>query len=118
MSDELDDLLRGVPALAAPVWQQFPAESGSLNVPRASMPQIKSAHRGAMVQFLKGRGITHTQESIAPSALKPSQAEFSPEKVEKARGFEGPQRSILVSEDDHVVDGHHRLRVSLMLSLT
>lgn len=61
-----------------------------------------------MVQFLKGRGITHSQESIAPDTLKPSQAEYSPEKVERARGFEGSQRSILISADNHVADGHHQ----------
>lgn len=90
------------------LWLQFPAEAGSLNMPRARMPQIKSVHRGAMVQYLKGRGITHSQEDVLPSSLKPSQAEFSPEKVDNARNFEGQQRRILVSSDDHVLDGHHQ----------
>jgi hypothetical protein len=113
MSDQLDELLRDVPALTAPGWQQFPEESGSLNVPRASMPQIKSTHRGAMVQYLKGRGITHSREEIAPNLLRPSQAEFSPAKVEKALGFEGKSRSILVSSDGYVVDGHHQWLAAL-----
>jgi hypothetical protein len=97
----------------APEWQQFPEESGSLNVPRASMPQIKSEHRGALVQFLKGRGITHAQEEVAPNLLRPSQAEFSTAKVEKALGFEGKQRSILVTSDGYVVDGHHQWLAAL-----
>lgn len=101
------------PAVNDGEWQPFPAESGTLNIPRASMPQIRSEHRGAMVQFLKGRGITHSQEEVIPSALKPSQAEYSPEKVERARDFEGDQRSILVSSDDHVLDGHHQWLSSL-----
>lgn len=96
-----------------PTWEQFPEETGSLGVPRAAMPQIKGEHRGAMVQFLKGRGIAHSQEEAAPNTLKPSQAEFSPEKVNKARGFEGEPRSILVSADGHVVDGHHQWLASL-----
>ncbi len=94
-------------------WESFPEDSGSLNIPRASMPQIKSEHRGAMVQYLKGRGITHSQEDVAPNTLRPSQAEYSPEKVERARGFEGPQRSILVSSDGYVADGHHQWLSSL-----
>jgi hypothetical protein len=94
-------------------WRQFPEESGSLNVPRASMPQVKSEHRGALVQFLKGRGITHSQEEIAPNILKPSQAEFSPAKVEKALSFEGKPRPILVSSDGYVVDGHHQWLAAL-----
>ncbi|MGB8507524.1 MAG: hypothetical protein WCD76_03885 [Pyrinomonadaceae bacterium] len=116
MSDALDGLLEEIapaPVQDAPEWETFPHDSGSLNIPRAAMPQIKSEHRGAMVQFLKGRGISHTQEEIAPSALKPSQLEYSPEKVEKARSFEGPNRSILVSADDHVLDGHHQWLSSL-----
>jgi hypothetical protein len=44
---------------------------------------------------------------VLASSLKPSQAEYSPEKVERARGPEGPERSIRVSADDHVADGHH-----------
>ncbi|HKS27808.1 MAG TPA: hypothetical protein VJS44_08315 [Pyrinomonadaceae bacterium] len=94
-------------------WKQFSPESGSLNIPRASMPQIKSEHRGAMVQFLKGRGINHEQVKVAPNALKPTQAEYSPEKVEKAKGFEGPNRSILISNDGHVLDGHHQWLAAL-----
>lgn len=90
-----------------PGWQAFPENSGSLNIPRVSMPQIKSEHRGALVQYLRGRGITHSQEEIAPNTLKPSQSEFSAEKVAKARNYEGGQRSILVSSDGYVLDGHH-----------
>lgn len=103
----------GVQGVAANGWKQFPVEQESLNIPRANMPQIKSQHRGAMVQFLKARGIAHNQEDVAPNTLKPSQAEFSPAKVQKARGFEGEQRSILVSSDNYVVDGHHQWLSSL-----
>lgn len=117
--DDLEGLLRDVPdadppgADDAPEWEEFSDDSGSLKVPRAAMPQIKSEHRGALVQFLKGRGVAHRQESVPANTLKPSQAEFSPAKVAKARGFEGPSRSILVSSDNHVVDGHHQWMASL-----
>lgn len=95
-------------ATQATTWEVFPEESGSLGVPRESMPQIRSEHRGALVQFLRGRGIAHSQEMIAPGTLKPSQDVYSPEKVEAARNFDGLQRPILVSADDHVLDGHHQ----------
>jgi hypothetical protein len=98
---------------AEPTFRPFPDSLGSLDVPRASMPQVRSAHRGAMVQFLKGRGISHSREEIAPNMLKPSQAEYSPEKVAKARTFEGPSRAILVSQDNHVADGHHQWLAAL-----
>lgn len=94
-------------------WEPFPEESDSLNIPRSSMPQIASEHRGALTQFLKGRGITHEQTEVAPNTLKPSQAEYSPEKVEAASNFDGPDRSILISSDGHVLDGHHQWLAAL-----
>jgi hypothetical protein len=89
-------------------WTRFADDSGSLNIPRADMPQIKAEHRGAMTNFLKARGITHTEEEVPASSLKPTQEEFSPAKVKKALGFEGGDRSILISSDNHVLDGHHQ----------
>lgn len=89
-------------------WSRFADDSGSLNIPRADMPQIKAEHRGAMVNFLNARGIEHAQEEVPASSLKPTQEEFSPAKVKKALGFEGGDRSILISSDNHVLDGHHQ----------
>lgn len=109
--DEMGAAPHGGPAPAdedAPEWEAFAEDSGTLGIPRASMPQIKSEHRGAMVQYLKGRGITHTREDVAPLSLRPTQAEYSPAKVEKACGFVGASRPVLISADDHVLDGHHQ----------
>jgi len=95
-------------------WQAFPPESGTLGTPRAEMPQIAAEHRGAMVNFLAARGITHEQTEVDPSTLKPTQAEFSPAKVLRAREFEGDaDRSILISSDNHVLDGHHQWMAKL-----
>ncbi|EPJ5081141.1 hypothetical protein P3415_006617, partial [Pseudomonas aeruginosa] len=71
-------------------------------------PQIKAEHRGAMVNFLSARGVQHQEETVPADTLKPTQAEFSRDKVAKAKGFEGGNRSILVSRDGHVLDGHHQ----------
>lgn len=89
-------------------WVSFPAGSGTLNIPRAEMPQIKAEHRGAMVNFLNARGVAHAEETIAADKLKPTQAEYSTKKVEAAKAFEGGDRSILISSDGHVLDGHHQ----------
>ncbi len=93
-------------------WAEFSKESGTLSIPRAEMPQIKAEHRGAMVNFLNARGITHQEESVPAASLKPTQAEFSREKVAKAKDYEGGNRSILVSGDGHVLDGHHQWMAS------
>ena len=89
-------------------WTAFADDSGTLKIPRAEMPQIKAEHRGAMTQFLKARGVSHEQDTVPAAELKPTQAEFSPSKVAKAMEFDGGDRSILVSSDGYVLDGHHQ----------
>lgn len=94
-------------------WTAFAEDSGTLNIPRADMPQIKAEHRGAMVNFLNARDIAHRPEEVPAASLKPTQTEFSEAKVEKALGFTGNDRSILVSSDNHVLDGHHQWMAKL-----
>ena len=89
-------------------WTEFSPESGTKAIPRATMPQVKAEHRGALVNFLNARGITHEQVDVPAQDLKPTQAEFSPKKVQQARDFTGGNRAILVSSDGHILDGHHQ----------
>lgn len=89
-------------------WTAFAPQSGTLGIPRAEMPQVKAGDRGAMVNFLKARGIYSSKEQLPPTALKPTQAEFSPAKVQEAADRTDGDRSIIVSADGHVVDGHHQ----------
>lgn len=89
-------------------WQSFIKESGTKNIPRSEMPQIKAENRGAMVNFMKARGIEHMQDEVPAQSLKPTQKEFSPNKVAKAKEYQGGNRSILVSNDGYVLDGHHQ----------
>jgi hypothetical protein len=49
-------------------WVAFPPDSGTLGIPRAEMPQIKGDHRGALMQFLEARGITHESEGVERGA--------------------------------------------------
>ncbi|HWH81275.1 MAG TPA: PLxRFG domain-containing protein [Burkholderiaceae bacterium] len=89
-------------------WHAFATETGTKGIPRADMPQVKASDRSALVQFLRARGVEYAPATVDPQTLKPTQAEFSPAKVEKAAGFTDTDRSILVSSDGHVVDGHHQ----------
>jgi len=93
--------------VGATSWEAFGADTGTLDVPRSEMPQIKTAHRGAMTNFLNARGVGHEAVEVDPATLKPTQAEFSPEKVERAKEA-GGDRSILISSDGHIIDGHHQ----------
>jgi len=103
-----------LPATAQPEpakseWTTFPPESGSLGIPRDEMPQVPAAARGALVNFLKARGIEITNETVPATSLKPSQAEFNQDKVDKARELmKGTQRKLLVSSDNYLLDGHHQ----------
>lgn len=88
-------------------WSAFSPESGTLGIPREQMPQIAAEHRGALVNFMNARGIEHRMEVVDPTTLKPTQGEFEPKKVaaiaEKPSG-----RSLLVSQDGYILDGHHQ----------
>ena len=86
----------------------FAKESGTLGIPRAEMPQVKSSDRSALVQYLRARDIDYTEQEVDAGSLKATQAEFSPAKVQKAKEFTGGNRSILVSSDGYIVDGHHQ----------
>lgn len=89
-------------------WTEFASGSGTLGIGRDQMPQVKAEHRGALTQFLAARGITHETTEVPAGDLKPTQREYSTEKVQKARAYEGGDRSILVSSDNHILDGHHQ----------
>ncbi len=95
-------------ANAAPAWIAFSEDSGALGIPRADMPQIKAEHRGALVNFLKGKGIEGSSTEVPASNLKPTQAEYAPGKVERWAKDGESSRSILTSSDGYILDGHHQ----------
>lgn len=94
-------------------WAQFSKESGTKGIPRAQMPQIKAVHRGAMTNFMSARGVKHEEQEVAADTLKPTQAEFSKEKVARAKAAPATDRSVLVSKDGYVLDGHHQWMAAL-----
>jgi len=73
---------------------------------RSDMPQVSLDDARRI--FAK-HGIPTNQLMVDPRELKPSQAEYSDEKVQdiidKARG---PLKAIISTEDQYIVDGHHR----------
>jgi len=99
----------GAAGAAAEGWEFFGPETGTLGIPRAEMPQVKGEHRGALINFLEARGIGHENDVVPASSLKPTQAEYSRGKVDKfvESGAIGA-RSVMVSSDGHVLDGHHQ----------
>ncbi|UZV40803.1 transglycosylase [Erwinia phage Stean] len=111
-SDVADEVRSAASTVAKPAtdgrdWQRFDEDSGSLLVPREQMPQIKTEHRGAMVNFLNARGIEHEEKTVNPDTLKPTQAEYSQAKVREAVE-RNSDRAILVADGDQIIDGHHQ----------
>lgn len=100
----------GVPAgRGAGEWVAFPAETGTLGIPRAEMPQVKNDIRPELFSFLKERGIHHETESVSAASLRPTQAEFSTAKAMNwVEVREGIDRFVLTSSDGFVLDGHHQ----------
>jgi N12 class adenine-specific DNA methylase len=87
--------------------ERFAPESGTLGIPRAEMPQVPAQSHGALVNHLNAQGIKHETKMVPADELKPTQAEFSPEKVEAAKEATG-DRAVIVSNDGHIIDGHHQ----------
>lgn len=88
-------------------FERFAPETGTLGIPRDEMPQVPTQSHGALVNHLNAQGIEHETKMVPADELKPTQAEFSPEKVEKAKQADG-DRSVLVSNDGHIIDSHHQ----------
>ncbi len=93
---------------ASPGMERFAPETGTLGLARDALPQVQADHHGPLVNFLAARGIAHEVHMLDPAELKPTQAEFSPEKVRALAGRDIGDGSILVSQDGYVLDGHHR----------
>ncbi|HRO35393.1 LPD38 domain-containing protein [Thauera sp.] len=85
----------------------FAPETGTLGIPRAEMPQVPSRSHGGLVKHLNAQGIAHETTNVDAASLKPTQAEYSPEKVEAAKTAAG-DRAVIVSNDGHIVDRHHQ----------
>ncbi len=94
---------------AQPVGDEkpFTAETGTLGIPRAEMPQVPTANHGGLVKHLNAQGIAHETTTVDAAQLKPTQAEYSPSKVEAAKTATG-DRAVIVSSDGHIIDGHHQ----------
>lgn len=87
--------------------KKFAPETGTLGIPRADMPQVPTPAHGGLVRHLNSQGIAHETTTVDAAALKPTQAEYSPAKVEAAKTA-GGDRGVIVSSDGHIIDGHHQ----------
>ena len=78
---------------------------------RKDMPQIDKSDIKDAVSILRDNGIEVQSDNILPGDLKHSQKEVIKSKVQNIiNDMKGGKKMppIIISKDDHIVDGHHR----------
>ena len=95
---------------------QKPDPKDTLGIKRKDMPQIKKQDYEEFIEYLQKNGATFKRETVSADELKAMQAEFSDAGVLKQlkkdidKNYAG--KAIIISEDDYVLDGHHRWLVA------
>jgi len=76
------------------------------------MPQIKGKHMKAFLSYLKNLGVAVQERSVPVKDLKATQKEILPKLVNEVLedGFHkrSQDRPVLASQDNYILDGHHR----------
>ena len=82
----------------------------NLGISRANMPQVPGRFLPQFLDSLKARGINATREEVRPTSLKATQKDFDPADIKRAMSapMDIKARPLLVSQDNRVLDGHHR----------
>jgi hypothetical protein len=97
-------------------------DEDNLGIPRNKMPQVPSDKKGAFISVMEKRGVKIQRADVDPMKLHPIQAEISATKSakimkrlrEKGTATDDAGR-IVISNDNYVIDGHHRWAATSML---
>ena len=84
-------------------------------IKRSEMPQVATKDYPEFIEYLKDNGAEFTKQTMPAKALKATQGEFSDAGVEKQlqKMQDGaPKKPIIASEDNYIIDGHHRWLVA------
>lgn len=122
---DLDDVINHFADSPDPVdltlLTQFASMRGS-GIPRSEMPQIPKEHLGTFQDKLRADGFSFEPDLIDPSELQATQAELDGKNVSgmmrsaRAGTFDMLADPIWISNDGHVLDGHHRWAALTALS--
>jgi hypothetical protein len=94
----------------------------TLGVPRDQMPQITPDVQAEWFSTLSQQGIGYEVQKVDPSSLSATQSELNGQKVGgMIKAMEGGTMSLegdplMVSNDGHVLDGHHRWAATAAMS--
>ena len=82
---------------------------------RAEMPQIHKNDYNEFIDYLKDNGAKFTKQNMPAKQLKATQGEFSDKGVMKQlrKQLAGePRKPVIASQDNYIIDGHHRWLVA------
>lgn len=91
-----------------------PPKHKTMGMTRRTMPQISGENRDKFLADMKKQKIGVAPDTVSPSELTATQGEFSHDKVQGIMdaiesGEMDPKKDpILISQDNKVMDGHHR----------
>ena len=82
---------------------------------RSEMPQVHKDHYPALIDYLQDNGAEFTKQTMPAKELKAVQGEFSDagvmKQIRKQMAGE-PRKPIIASQDNYIIDGHHRWLVA------
>ena len=82
---------------------------------RVEMPQIHKDDYNEFIDYLKDKGAEFTKQTMPAKQLKATQGEFSDKGVMKQidKQMRGePRKPVIASQDNYIIDGHHRWLVA------
>lgn len=85
-------------------------KAGNLGFKRKEMPQVEGKNVPKFLEYLRSKGVKFKETAVDSKSLKPTQNQFNQEKIQGMMDVidQKKQHPIMVSKDNHVIDGHHR----------
>ena len=97
-------------------------DEGNLGIPRVDMPQIPKAKAPKFIEEMGDAGVSVTEKSVDPLTLRPTQHEMNAVEVSgiaeamRTGNFHSTNK-LFVSNDGHILDGHHRWAAGVVESI-
>lgn len=87
----------------------------TFDVDREHMPQIRKDQDDEFLKYLGEEGIAYDNVDVPVAELKPTQTEYNPDRLSKPKSNDRP---IIISQDNYILDGHHRWTSSYIADQT
>ena len=85
-----------------------PTPNETLGYKRSEMPQVDPAHYEEFLSYLKENNVALQPVTVSINQLKATQNEFNDKKILKKMQEGNVGKVVIVSNDNYVIDGHHK----------